>query len=117
MNIRTSLFALAVVSAATCFAPAFADTSAQDQSTTQDTQQAPPPQASEDHEDHQQIRNDAHQVGQEVKEGAHEVGQGVRHGAHEVGESIHHTAHWRRYHVCRRYWHHHCTRWSRRYRD
>jgi len=112
MNIRASLFTLALVSATACFTPAFA----QDQSTSQDTQQAPPPQASDDsHEDHQQVRSDAHEAGQEVKEGAREVGHAVRHGAREVGESIHHTAHWNRYHVCRRYWHHHCTRWSRRY--
>jgi RNA processing factor Prp31 len=115
MNIRTSLIALALASATVCFAPvALANSGDQDQSTSQDAQQAPQ-QANEDHEEHQQVRNDVHEAGQNVKEGAHEVGEKVREGAHEVGESIHHTAHWRRYHVCRRYWHHHCTRWSRRY--
>jgi len=114
MNIRTSIFVFALASAAACFTPA---AFAQDQSTSQGAQQAPPPADQDSHEDHQQVRSDVHQAGQEVKEGAHEVGQKVREGAHEVGESIHHTAHWRRYHVCRRYWHHHCTRWSRRYRD
>ena len=106
MNIRHSLLAFALVSAAACFTPsAFAQD--QDQSTTQP---APEPQ-----EEHQGVRQDAHEVGQAIRQDAHEVGDATRDEAHEIHQSMHRTAHWRRYHVCRRYWHHHCVRWSRRY--
>jgi hypothetical protein len=110
MNIRTSLLALALVSAA-CFAPtAFADPNDADQPTTQPTTQpAPEP------EEHQGLRQDAHEVGQDVRHDAHEVAAATREEALEIHQSMHRTAHWRRYHVCKRYWHGHCTRWARRY--
>ena len=107
MNIRTSLLALALASAAACFAPtAFADPNDPNQPTMQP---APEPQ-----EEHQGLRQDAHEVGQTVRQDAHEVGAATRDEAHEMHQSMHRTAHWRRYHVCRRYWHEHCVRWSRR---
>jgi len=108
MNIRTSLLALALASAAACFAPAaFADPNDADQPTSQPTQ--------EQQEDHQGLRQDAHEAGQAVRQDAHEVAAATRDEAHEMHQSLHRTAHWGRYHSCRRYWHGHCTRWMRRY--
>jgi len=110
MNLRHSLVVVAIAAAAACFAPsAFAF-----QDTSPSTDQSAPPPRDDSHEEHQGVRQDLHEAGQEVKEGAHAVAQDVRSGAHHVHGALHRTAHWRRYHVCTRYWHHHCVRWRRR---
>ncbi len=112
MNISTTLLALVLVSATACFSPV-ASADPNDQAAAQATQ---PAQDNDAHQDHQTLRQDVHEVGQEVRHGAHVVGREVRHDARAVGHAMHRTAHWRRYHVCTRHWHGHCTRWARRHR-
>ena len=105
MIIRHAILAFAIVSASVCAMPAAL---AQEPEEHQGVRQ-------EAHEAKETVKQDAHAVKQEVRDDAHAVKEAVKEDAHEVRAAAHRSAHWRRYHVCTRTWHGHCTRWARRY--